>query len=166
MSQDTALTVADGVVVSLDYTLRLDDGEVVDASEQEPLEYLQGYNQIVPGLERALAGMKVGEEKSVSVDAAEAYGEVDDEAFQQVGHDIFPADMKLEEGMLLRMRDAQSGEPYDAVVAEINKAGVVLDFNHPLAGETLHFEVKIAGLRAATPEELAHGHAHGDHDHD
>lgn len=165
MSQDTALTVADDVVVSLDYTLRLDDGEVIDASEQEPLEYLQGHSQIIPGLERALNGMKVGEEKSVSVGAADAYGEVDEEAFQQVGHDVFPSDLELEEGMLLRMRDAQSGKPYEVVVAEINKDGVVLDFNHPLAGETLHFQVKIAGLRAATPEELAHGHVHDGHAH-
>lgn len=160
MSKKTALTVADGVVVSLDYSLRLDDDEIVDATDQEPLEYLHGYKQIIPGLENALDGMKVGDEKLVTVAAADAYGEIDDDAFQRVARDLFPPDMSLEEGMQLRMRDAQTDEPVDVVVAEVDKTTVLLDFNHPLAGEALHFQVKIAELRAATPEELAHGHVH------
>ncbi|HRQ38122.1 MAG TPA: peptidylprolyl isomerase [Chloroflexota bacterium] len=159
------LTVTDGIVVSLDYTLRLDDGEIIDASEQEPLQYLQGHNQIIPGLERALAGMKVGDSKEVIVPAADAYGEEDEDAYQLVERDIFPSDMELEEGMQLRMRDAHSGEAVDVVIAEVNESNVLLDFNHPLAGEELHFQVKVVDLRPATPEELAHGHAHGAHDH-
>jgi len=158
-------TVTDGLVVSLEYTLRLDDGEVIDASEGEPLEFLQGHNQIIPGLERALAGMKVGESKEVIVAAVDAYGEDDEEAFQRVERDIFPPDMELEEGMQLRMREAQSGEPVDVIIAEVDDESVLLDFNHPLAGEELHFQVKVVGLRPATAEELAHGHAHGNHDH-
>lgn len=160
------LTVTDGIVVSLDYTLRLDDGEIIDASEQEPLEFLQGYNQIIPGLERALAGMKVGESKEVIVTATDAYGEEDEDAYQLVERTLFPPEMELEEGMQLRMRDAHSGEAVDVVIAEVNESNVLLDFNHPLAGEELHFQVKVVGLRPATPEELAHGHTHGDHDHD
>ncbi|MCL4262104.1 MAG: peptidylprolyl isomerase [Anaerolineae bacterium] len=160
------LTVTDGIVVSLDYTLRLDDGEIIDASEQEPLEFLQGYNQIIPGLERALNGMKVGESKEVIVAATDAYGEEDEDAYQLVERNIFPLDMELEEGMQLRMRDAQSGEAVDVVIAEVNESNVLLDFNHPLAGEELHFQVKVVDLRPATPEELAHGHAHGAHDHE
>ncbi len=159
------LTVTDGLVVSLDYTLRLDDGEIIDTSEQEPLEYLQGHNQIIPGLERALSGMKVGESKEVIVAAADAYGEEDEDAYQLVERTLFPPEMELEEGMQLRMRDAQSGEAVDVVIAEVNESNVLLDFNHPLAGEELHFQVKVVGLRPATPEELAHGHAHGAHDH-
>lgn len=159
------LTVTDGIVVSLDYTLRLDDGEIIDASEQEPLEFLQGYNQIIPGLERALAGMKVGESKEVIVAAADAYGEEDEDAYQLVERTLFPPEMELEEGMQLRMRDAQSGEAVDVVIAEVNEGNVLLDFNHPLAGEELHFQVKVVGLRPATPEELAHGHAHDADDH-
>ncbi len=159
------LTVTDGLVVSLDYTLRLDDGEIIDASEQEPLEFLQGYNQIIPGLERALAGMKVGESKEVIVAAADAYGEEDEDAYQLVERTLFPPEMELEEGMQLRMRDAQSGEAVDVVIAEVNEGNVLLDFNHPLAGEELHFQVKVVGLRPATPEELAHGHAHDADDH-
>lgn len=166
MKEHPNLTVADGVVVSLDYTLRLDDGEIIDASEQEPLEYLQGYGQVIPGLESALVGMKVGEEKNIIVAAEDGYGDVDEEAFQRVGRDTFPPDMELEEGMQLRMRDAQSGELFNVVIAKVDNKGVVLDFNHPLAGEVLHFQVKIAGLRAATPEEMAHGHAHDADDQD
>ncbi|GIK58268.1 MAG: peptidylprolyl isomerase [Chloroflexi bacterium] len=159
------LTVTDGIVVSLDYTLRLDDGEIIDASEQEPLEFLHGYNQIIPGLERALTGMKVGESKEVIVAATDAYGEEDEDAYQLVERTLFPPEMELEEGMQLRMRDAQSGEAVDVVIAEVNESNVLLDFNHPLAGEELHFQVKVVGLRPATPEELAHGHTHGDNDH-
>lgn len=155
------LTVADGVVVSLDYTLRLDDGEIIDSSEgQSPLEYLHGQGNIIPGLEKALVGMSAGDEKEVMVQAAEAYGEVDMDAFQIVPRSTFPEDMDLEEGMGLNLRDAQSGQPVQATIAEIRDEGVMLDFNHPLAGETLHFQVKIPALRRATAEEMSHGHVH------
>lgn len=157
------LTVADNLVVGLDYTLRMDDGEIIDSSEgREPLEYLHGHGQIIPGLEKALYGMTVGEEKAVAVTPADGYGEVDEEEMQLVPHDAFPEDLKLSEGMALQVRDADTGRPMEAYVAEIRQDGVLLDFNHPLAGETLHFQVKIAGLRAATSEELTHGHVHGE----
>jgi len=162
---DERLVVANDMVVSLDYTLRLDDDEVVDSSEgNDPLEYLQGHGQIIPGLEQALNGMAVDEEKQVEVAPAEGYGEEDPDGFQLVEKSIFPEDMRLEIGMALRMRDSE-GQPMVAHVAELRPDGVLLDFNHPLAGETLFFQVKIAGLRKATEEELAHGHVHGDHDH-
>ena len=155
------LTVADGLVVSLDYTLRLDDGEIVDSSaDQEPLEFLQGQGQIIPGLEQALYGMAVDDQKDVVVAPADGYGEEDPDAFELVERDVFPPDLDLRPGIGLRMRD-ESGEAMVAYVAEVRPDGVVLDFNHPLAGETLYFQVKIAGLRPATSEELAHGHAHG-----
>jgi FKBP-type peptidyl-prolyl cis-trans isomerase SlyD len=158
---DTKLTVADGVVVSLDYTLRLDDGQVIDSSDgHEALEFLQGQGQIIPGLEQALYGMAIGEEKDVEVDPVDGYGETDPDAYQMVSPDLFPADMELSEGMGLRMRD-ESGDPLEAFVADIGPEGILLDFNHPLAGETLFFHVKIAGLRQGTSEEVAHGHVHG-----
>jgi FKBP-type peptidyl-prolyl cis-trans isomerase SlyD len=154
-------TVAEGVVVGLDYTLRLDSGEVVDSSEEgSPLFYLHGHGQIIPGLERELMGLTVGDEKEVTVAATDAYGEIDEDGFQMVPLDIFPDDLELEPGMLLHLRDAQTDEPIDAIVDEILPEGVILDFNHPLAGETLYFKVKISALRAATTEELDHGHAH------
>jgi FKBP-type peptidyl-prolyl cis-trans isomerase SlyD len=155
------LTVADGLVVGLDYTLRLDDGETVDSSaDEEPLEFLQGQGQIIPGLEQALYGMAVDDQKKVVVAPAEGYGEEDPDAFELVDRDVFPADLDLRPGAGLRMRD-ESGRSMVAYVAEVRPDEVLLDFNHPLAGETLHFEVKIAALRPATSEELEHGHAHG-----
>ncbi len=160
------LKVKDGVVVSLDYTLRLDDGEVIDSSEDgTPLEYLHGYGQIIPGLEKALAGLTIGDSKNVVVPAAEAYGEVNMEAFEIVPRSMFPDDMQLEEGLALSLRDAETNEPFDAAIAEVRETEVMLDFNHPLAGETLHFEVKIPALRPATEEEMSHGHAHGPDGH-
>jgi FKBP-type peptidyl-prolyl cis-trans isomerase SlyD len=163
---DTNLKVADGLVVGLDYTLRLDDGEVVDSStDREPLEFLQGQHQIIPGLEQALYGMVLGDEKDVEVAPADAYGESDPDAFELVARDVFPPDMSLTPGMGLRMRDG-SGRALDAYVADIRPDGVLLDFNHPLAGEILYFQVKIAALRPATDEELSHGHVHGaEHEH-
>lgn len=162
-----ALKVKDGVVVILDYTLRLDDGEVIDSSEDDgPLEYLHGYGQIIPGLEKALVGLGVGDRKMVVVPAAEAYGDVDMDAFEIVPRSMFPDDLELEEGLELSLRDVETDEPFDATIAEIRETEVMLDFNHPLAGETLHFEIHIPAIREATAEELAHGHAHGaDDDH-
>jgi FKBP-type peptidyl-prolyl cis-trans isomerase SlyD len=92
---------------------------------------------------------------------ADGYGETDPTAFEMVPRDVFPEDMHLVPGMGLSMRDSASGERLEAFVAEIRPDGVLLDFNHPLAGETLYFHVKIAALRPATREELAHGHVHG-----
>jgi len=152
---DTNLTIADDIVVSLDYTLRLDDGEIIDAStDRGPLEFLQGRGQIIPGLEQALYGMAVGDEKDVEVAPADGYGVHDPDAFQVFERDVFPADMTLKPGMGLRMRD-EAGRAVAAFVAEVRPSGVLLDFNHPLAGETLYFHVKIANLRTATAAELA-----------
>lgn len=160
------LKIKDGVVVSLDYTLRLDDGEVVDSSEGDaPLEYLHGYGQLIPGLEKALVGLTVGDSKKVVVPASEAYGDVDMEAFEIVPRSMFPDDLELEEGLELSLRDAETDEPFDASIAEIRENEVMLDFNHPLAGETLHFEVHVPAIRLATAEELAHGHAHAEDGH-
>lgn len=161
------MNVAENVIVQLEYELRLDDGEIVEQSEKEnPLEFLQGSGQIVPGLEKELYGMTVGEEKQVIVEPADAYGEYDREDIGKLSRDVFPEDLELEEGLSLWMRDSQSGESYPATVLKIQTDSVVLDFNHPLAGEKLHFNVKVVDLRPATSEEIAHKHVHGaDHPH-
>jgi len=149
------LTVADDIVVSLDYTLRLDDGEIIDSSDSRgPLQFLQGRGQIIPGLEQALYGMAVGEEKDVVVEPADGYGVRDPDASQVLPHDVFPPDLELEPGLGLRMRDP-AGRAIIAYVDEVRSEGVLLNFNHPLAGETLYFRAKVADLRAATEEELA-----------
>jgi len=159
--------VADDVVVRIDYTLTLSDGEIVDSSADEgPLEFLQGHGQIIPGLEEGLAGMAVGEEKEIVVTPDFAYGEYDPDAFDLIPLEEFPDDFELEPGMALELFDEDTGEPSEAYIAEVRKDGVVVDFNHPLAGETLYFEVKVVGLRAAAPEELDHGNGHdADHTH-
>lgn len=170
MTKDLAeqeMAVADGLVVSLAYTLRLDDGEEIDsAASDDPLVYLHGAGNIIPGLEDALSGMKIGDVRSVSVSPVDAYGDLDEDAFELVPYDAFPADVDLEEGMGLSMVDNNTGQQMDAYISELRDDGALLDLNHPLAGETLHFTVEIVGLRRATTDEIAHGHAHNaDHTH-
>jgi FKBP-type peptidyl-prolyl cis-trans isomerase SlyD len=158
---DKPLTVADDLVVSLDYTLRLEgDPEVFDTSAgQEPLEFIQGRGHIIPGLERALYGMAVGQKKEVVVQPDEGYGELDSDAFQLIPRDSFPPTMEIEVGMELELHD-DDGEVLEATIAELHPDSVMLDFNHPLAGETLYFDVEVIGLRPATDEELEHDHVH------
>ncbi len=147
--------VADGQVVSLAYVLRLDNGEVFDKSEgQKPLEFVQGQGQIISGLESALYGMQIGEEKAIVVSPAEGYGEYDEDNLDVMSRKSFPDDLDLSVGMGLRLRDKDTGEVYVAYVAELDEENAVLDFNHPLAGETLYFQVRIVDLRKATAEEL------------
>jgi FKBP-type peptidyl-prolyl cis-trans isomerase SlyD len=159
------LTVSDGLAVGLEYTLRLESGEVIDSSAgRGPLGILQGEGQIIPGLEQALYGMAVGEEKSVVVEPEDGYGRRDSTALQQIPLNSFPSDVNPEPGMALELVD-DSGQSMLAFVAEVGPDQVLIDMNHPLAGETLHFDVRIATLRSATSEELAHGHVHG-HGHE
>lgn len=157
-------TVTDGQVVSMDYTLRV-DGKVVDSSEGgEPLEYLHGAANIIPGLEREMEGMAVGESKTVIVSAADGYGEVNDEAFIEAPVSEFPEDMPLKPGLEMELAGPE-GQPMYARVESIEGENVTLNMNHPLAGKELHFDVKVINLRDATDEEMNHGHAHGAHHH-
>jgi FKBP-type peptidyl-prolyl cis-trans isomerase SlyD len=152
--KDGNLTVADNVVVNLDFILRLDDGQIVTNSEgQEPLVFLAGHSKIMPALEQALHGMAVGDEKDVIIAPADGYGKKDPDAFQLVPLDTFPPEVKLTPGMMLTVRD-QTGQNFKVSVVESRPDGVLLDFNHPLAGETLHFHCKIAALWPATPKDL------------
>jgi FKBP-type peptidyl-prolyl cis-trans isomerase SlyD len=156
MSNDT---VRDGLVVSMEYTLSV-DGEVLDSSKDAgPLQFLAGYDNIVPGLEREMVGMKIGESKNVLVLPEDGYGEFDEEAFMEVPRSEFPSDMELETGLELHVTD-EDGQHQFAFVESFNDKTVHLDFNHPLAGAELQFNVKVVALREATKEELDHGHAH------
>jgi len=151
--------VADDVVVSIEYTLTV-DGQVVDSTEgDEPLQFLQGHQNIIPGLERELTGMKVGENKTVVVPPSEAYGEVDPENIIDVPRSEFPQGIPLDPGTELEVKNSD-GEVLSATIAEVNGDSVKLDFNHPLAGKRLNFDVTVVDLRTATEEELAHGHVH------
>lgn len=156
--------VDDGVVVSMEYKLTV-DGEVLDSSDEAgPLQFLAGYGNIIPGLEKEMMGMKIGDSKEVTVQPEDGYGELDDEAFMDVPRSEFPADMKLEEGAELHITD-EDGEHQAAYVLSFDDKTVKLDFNHPLAGAVLHFYVKVVALREPNAEELDHGHVHEDGHH-
>jgi FKBP-type peptidyl-prolyl cis-trans isomerase SlyD len=162
MSED--LKVQDGQVVSMDYTLRV-DGEVMDTSSgHEPLEFLQGAGNIIPGLEQEIYGMAIGESKTVIVQPEDGYGVIDPDAFVDVPRDQFPAEIPMEVGTEIQVTD-EDGHPMSARIDSFTDDNVQLDFNHPLAGKELHFDMKIVGLRAATDEETQHGHSHGGHHH-
>jgi FKBP-type peptidyl-prolyl cis-trans isomerase SlyD len=165
MSKDTVKdTVMDGLVVSMEYTLSV-DGEVLDSSKDAgPLQFLAGYDNIVPGLEREMLGMKIGESKDVLVLPEDGYGEFDDEAFMEVPRSEFPSDMELEPGLELNVSD-EDGQRQLAFVESFNDETVRLDFNHPLAGAELQFTVTVIGLREPTKEELDHGHVHEEGHH-
>jgi FKBP-type peptidyl-prolyl cis-trans isomerase SlyD len=154
-------SVKDGQIVSMEYTLRV-EGEVIDSSEGgAPLEYLQGAGNIIPGLEQAMNGMKIGESKQVTVAAADGYGEADEEAFVAVPREHFPEHIPAEVGIELQVQNEQ-GQTMHARIEKVSESEITLNFNHPLAGKELKFDVKVVGLRDATEEEMEHGHAHGD----
>jgi FKBP-type peptidyl-prolyl cis-trans isomerase SlyD len=163
MTNPTA--VADDVVVEIEYTLTV-EGEILDSSEAEgPLAYLHGHDNIVPGLEKELSGKKVGESVSVTVSPEEGYGRYDEEAAAHVPREEIPADVPIEEGVEIIMED-EDGSVMAAMITWVGADEVKLDFNHPLAGRELGFEVKVVGLREPTEEEMEHGHAHMDgHEH-
>jgi FKBP-type peptidyl-prolyl cis-trans isomerase SlyD len=151
--------VVKDTVVSLDYTLRV-DGVVVDSSEKsEPIQFIQGHGHIIPGLEKQLYGMQLGEQKQVSVSASDGYGGVDKSAYADVPRDEFPPDIPLKTGIGLQLRD-QDGNVMEGYISEVGEKSVRLDFNHPLAGKDLDFSIEVVGLRNATAEELSHGHIH------
>ncbi len=159
------MKIANGSVVGIDYSLHLGDGEVVDASAPgDPLTYLHGEGQIVPGLESALVGLSVGETKQVVVAPAQGYGEHDPRGIQQVPKGAFPPGFEPKVGMQLTA-EGPNGDAVPFTIREVRADDVVIDLNHPLAGKTLHFDVTVREVRAATPEEISHGHAHGAHGH-
>ncbi len=157
--------IADDVIVSLDYTLTV-DGELIDASnENEPIEFLQGHQNIIHGLEKELYGLAVGDSREIIVAPRDGYGELDPQAIMEIPRKEFPQDIDLQIGTELALQQPDGHEMH-AVIAGINSDSVKLDFNHPLAGKELTFRVTVAGLRTASDEEIAHGHVHGQHVHD
>lgn len=154
--------IADGDVVSIHYRLKTADGTEVDSSAgRDPLLYLQGQGQIVPGLEKEIAGHKVGDEFDVVVSPDEGYGQSDPDAVQEIPRDQFPEDLDIKPGMSFRVED-QEGNPAMFRVLATKDDTVTADFNHPLAGEHLHFHIEVCAVRESTEEERSHGHAHGD----
>jgi FKBP-type peptidyl-prolyl cis-trans isomerase SlyD len=140
--------VKDGSVVSLQYTLSGEDGKAIESNKgKDPLKYTHGSNQIVPGLEKNLAGMKMGEEKRVKVKPEEGYGPVDPKGFQEFPKEKIPSE-GLKVGAVLMARGPQ-GQQVPVRVHEIKEKTVVLDLNHPMAGKTLVFDVKVLDIQPA-----------------
>lgn len=154
------MKIANGMVVTMHYTLTDDAGTVIDTSrDREPLTYLHGFGNIIPGLEKALEGQQAGFRSKVAVAPAEGYGERDPNAVFEVSRDHFDPDMELAPGVQVYAEGPQG--PVSFMVVSVSESSVVLDANHPLAGETLHFDVEVMAVRQATEEETAHGHVHG-----
>jgi FKBP-type peptidyl-prolyl cis-trans isomerase SlyD len=156
-------------VISFHYTLKNNEGEVLDSSSgSEPLSYLEGSGQIIPGLEEQIALMSVGDKRTVNVEAARAYGSHDAELVMDVPRSRLPKSEGLEVGDQFAGRGPNGEAGNIFTVVKLSDETVTLDGNHPLAGVDLTFEVEITEMRDATADEVAHGHAHGPgghHDH-
>lgn len=154
------MNIANNCIASFHYTLTDKEGKVLDSSEgREPLAYLHGSGNIIPGLEKELEGKQAGDKLTVAVPAAEAYGERNDAMMQQLPANMFSGVDKIEVGMEFHAQTEQGVQVVS--VAAVDGETVTVDANHPLAGVDLNFDVEITDVRPATEEEVSHGHAHG-----
>ena len=154
------LTIQKNHVVSFDYTLKSDDGTLIDTSNgRDPLTYLHGAGALIPGMEKALEGKSEGEDFKVTIPPAEAYGDRNENLLHKVDRKELAHLPDLALGMELEVK--ADGAPLIMTIVELNDEFVVLDGNHPLAGQTLNFDIQVKTIREATAEEISHGHVHG-----
>lgn len=151
-------------VVTLHYTLKDNDGNIIDQSDDGSFLYMHGAMNIIPGLENALAGKSAGDEISVKVSPEEGYGEKDDDRIQEVPKNMFDSAEEIKVGVQFHAQ-GPDGNAVVVTVIEVKDEAVVIDGNHALAGVELNFEVKIVDVREASEEEVEHGHVHGPHGH-
>jgi FKBP-type peptidyl-prolyl cis-trans isomerase SlyD len=157
------MQIAKNTVVTLKYQLFGTDGDLIEQTE-DPVEYLHGgYGNMFPAVETALEGKDVGETCSVRLVPDDGFGDYDADLVHIEESDKFPSDVKV--GMQFEGASEESGERIVYTVTDVAEGKVVVDGNHPLAGQTLHFECTITNVRAASDEELSHGHVHGEHGH-
>lgn len=157
------MQIAENRAVAIDYTLRNEAGEVLDSSEgMQPLVYLHGAANIISGLEQALVGKVAGDSLEVSVEPEDAYGEYQADLVATLGRSMFEGVEELEVGMQFHA-SAPDGGMQIVTIRDIDGDDVTVDGNHPLAGQRLHFQVKVVEVREATADELEHGHIHGEH---
>ena len=152
-------TISKHSVVSFHYTLRDEDGNILDQSEQHPLTYLHGNDAIIPGLEKALEGKAVGDQFTVTVEAQDAYGEYQEDGINTVPREQFKGVDNIEPGMQFEAN--ADGQTMLVTVTDVSDDSVTIDANHPLAGKRLTFDINVSEVRHATPEEISHGHVHG-----
>lgn len=158
------MKIEQNAVVVIDYTLKDNDGEVIDSSEGAgPLAYLHGAGNIVEGLEEALEGKEAGAEIQASIEPTKAYGERHEDMKQDVPKELFGGVENIEPGMQFQSETDQG--PVLVTVVDVTDETVTVDGNHPLAGVHLNFDVTVREVREATPEELEHGHVHGEGGH-
>ncbi|AEP31115.1 FKBP-type peptidyl-prolyl cis-trans isomerase [Brumicola nitratireducens] len=156
--------IADQKVVSLNFTVKDSEEQIIDSSEGgAPLVYLHGQKNIIPGLEAALEGKAIGDEFDVTIEPAEGYGDYNEEILQVMPKEAFQGVETIEPGMVFTAQ-TQKG-PVQLAVTKIEGEEVTVDPNHPLAGKTLNFTGSVIEVRDATEEELAHGHVHGEGGH-
>jgi FKBP-type peptidyl-prolyl cis-trans isomerase SlyD len=154
------MNIEDEKVVSFHYTLTGEQGEQLDSSlDRGPMTYLQGSGNIIPGLEKAMAGKTAGDQFEVNVGPAEAYGERKENSIQRISAKHFKQAGRLEPGQVVILRTKQG--PVQVTVVKVGRFNIDVDTNHPLAGQSLTFEVEVTDVREATKEEVSHGHAHG-----
>lgn len=155
------MAIGQNKVVTMNYTLKDDQGNVIQTTDNmEPFKFMSGNKQILPKLEEEIDVMIIGSKKNVKIPAKEAYGEYSEQAVQQVKKENFPADTDLKVGMEF-VANSPEGQQMPFVIREIKSEDVTVDFNHPLAGRDLEFDVELVDVRDATLEEIQHGHAHG-----
>jgi FKBP-type peptidyl-prolyl cis-trans isomerase SlyD len=156
------MQISSNSVVSMHYTLTNPTGEVLDSSQgKDPLAYLHGHGNIIPGLEKQLEGKVAGDKLVAEVPAAEAYGEPSDDLIVEASRKQFPDDVDLQPGMRFQAQTPQG--PRIAQIKSIKGEMITVDTNHPLAGVDLKFDVEILEVREASKEEIEHGHVHTGH---
>lgn len=151
--------VSRNMVVTVAYELFDETGTLLEETGDRPFVYIHGIGQLLPALEDALEGMKINESKEVTLLPKEGFGPYDEERVLRIPRAAFGPDAELEEGMRMYMRD-QSGEALPFTILEVGPDDVLADFNHPLAGKTLTFKLRVLGIREATEDEISHGHVH------
>lgn len=159
------MKISQNVVATIDYTLTDNDGTVIDQSTDGNFAYLHNGHNIIPGLEAALLDKEAGDQLNVTIEPAQAYGEKDLAAIQQIPREMFPADADIKPGMQFQGQ-SPDGQVTVVTVTAIDGDTVVVDGNHPLAGLTLNFDVTVVDVREASAEELEHGHVHGPGGHE
>ncbi|EHY79873.1 MULTISPECIES: FKBP-type peptidyl-prolyl cis-trans isomerase [Stutzerimonas stutzeri subgroup] len=159
------MLIAANKAVSIDYTLTNDAGEVIDSSAGgAPLVYLHGAGNIIPGLEKALEGKQGGDQLQVSIEPQDAYGEYSAELVATLNRAMFEGVDELEVGMQFHASGPDGGMQI-VTIRDVEGDDVIVDGNHPLAGQRLNFDVKVVSVREASEEEVAHGHVHGEGGH-
>lgn len=148
-------------VVTFNYILKDDNGALLDSTEKGgPFSFISGNHQILPGLEEAIGNMIIGSKKNIKLAAADAYGEYDENAVQKINRTLFPEEAELEIGMTY-FAHSPEGQHLQFVITEMENDDITVNFNHPLAGKNLEFDVELLDVRDATPEEISHGYVHG-----